>query len=134
MSDMNDLRALCAKMKELQAQKDDVDAKSTELTKQLDELRLKQIPELMEALEVKNATFEGLGRVQLASDLYCSTKPGQKDSAMQWLRDCGYADMISESYNATSMKALIRRLIVDGTEVPEFLNVTPFIRASIVKA
>ncbi len=53
---------------------------------------------------------------------------------MAWLRDCGYADMISEAYNATSMKALIRRLIIDGTEVPEFMNVTPFMRASIVKA
>ena len=31
-------------------------------------------------------------------------------------------------------KALVRRLIEQGAEIPECLNVTPFIRASIVKA
>lgn len=132
MGDLTDLRALCALMKQAQERKDVLEEQLKSVNIELDDLRLKQIPEMMEALEVKNATFEGLGRVQLASDLYCSTKAGQKDVAMEWLRDCGYADMISETYNASSMKALIRRLIVDGTEIPEFLNVTPFIRASIV--
>jgi len=134
MADLNNLRDLVARMKDLQAQKEGLDEHSKEITAQLDDLRLKQIPEMMEALEVKNATFEGLGRVQLATDLYCSTKAGQKDAAMQWLRDMDLPDMISETYNASSMKALVRRLIEQGVEIPEFLNVTPFIRASIVKA
>ena len=134
MTDMNDLRALCIEMKALQDKKAGLEEQEKEVNMALDELRLKKIPEMCEALGVKNATFEGLGRVQLATDLYCSTKAGQKDAAMVWLRDCGYADMISETYNATSMKALIRRLIENGTEIPEFMNVTPFIRASIVKA
>ena len=134
MSDLTNLRALCVEMKSLQDQKDTLDEQVKLIVARLDTLRLKEIPEMMDTLEVKNTTFEGLGRVQLASDLYCSTKAGQKDKAMQWLRDCGYEEMISESYNATSMKALVRRLIVDGTEIPEFMNVTPFMRASIVKA
>lgn len=121
-------------MKIAQDEKEALEEQIKAVNMRLDELRLKQIPEMMDQLEVKNAVFTGLGRVQLASDLYCSTKAGQKDQAMQWLRDCGYAEMISESYNATSMKALVRRLIVEGTEIPEFMNVTPFIRASIVKA
>lgn len=121
-------------MRELQIEIDERDEVTKLLSAQLDDLRLRKIPELMESLEVKTATFEGLGRVQLAGDLYCSTAKGRKDEVMQWLRDCGYEDMISESYNATSMKALIRRLLVDGTEVPDFMQVTPFTRASIVKA
>jgi hypothetical protein len=120
-------------MKETQERKEAIEETLKGINQELDDLRLKRIPELMDALEVKNATFEGLGRIQLASDLYCSTKAGQKDAAMQWLRDCGYDEMISESYNASSMKALVRRMIVDGVEAPEFLSVTPFIRASIVK-
>ena len=132
MADLNDLRALVAQMKETQARKEVAEEGLKLINADLDELRLKRIPELMDSLGVKNATFEGLGRVQLASDLYCSTKAGQKDAAMQWLRDCGYADMISETYNASSMKALVRQLIVGGIEPPEFLSVTPFMRASIV--
>lgn len=134
MADLNTLRALCAEMQAIQTQKDELDERSKDLTKALDDLRLKQIPEMMDALECKNATFPGIGRVQLAADLYCSTKAGQKDAAMQWLRDLEMDGMISETYNASSMKALVRRLIEAGTEVPEFMNVTPFIRASIVKA
>jgi len=134
MPSLTDLRDLCVQMKRLQEEIDVLDEKDKALKIQLDDLRLKRIPELMDQLEVKNATFEGIGRVQLASDLYCSTKAGQKDMAMQWLRDLGLDDMISETYNATSMKALVRRLIVDGSEIPECLSVTPFTRASIVKA
>ncbi len=134
MADLNTLRSLCAQMRALQTEKEQLEEKSSELNAKIDELRLRKIPELMDQLEVKNATFEGLGRVQLATDLYCSTKAGKKDEAMLWLRDLGLDDMISETYNATSMKALVRRLIQDGAEIPECLSVTPFIRASIVKA
>jgi len=134
MADLNALRDLCLRMQSLQDQRDALDDKSKELGTAIDELRLKLIPELMDQLEVKNATFEGVGRVQLAADLYCSTKAGQKYRAMEWLRDMEMDGMITETYNASSMKALIRRLMVDGVEIPEFMNVTPFIRASIVKA
>jgi len=134
MADLTTLRELCVQMQTYQEMKDAIDTQSKELGALIDNLRLKQIPEMMDQLEVKNATFQGIGRVQLAADLYCSTKAGQKDQAMQWLRDMEMDGMISETYNASSMKALVRRLMVEGTEIPEFMNVTPFIRASIVKA
>lgn len=134
MSDLNKIRTLCLEMQSLQEQKEAIDSASTALNKALDELRLKQIPEAMEAAGVKNATFPGIGRVQLAADLYCSTKEGQKNAAMQWLRDMELDGMIQETYNASSMKALIRRLIEQGADLPDCFNITPFIRASIVKA
>lgn len=132
---LDQLRAYCAEMKRIQEEYDSTSARKTELGEQLDELRLRKIPELMESMEIKNATYEGIGRVQLATDLYASTKAGQKEQAMVWLRDCGYADMITETYNATSLKALFRRQIAEGIEIPEeIFSVQPFIRASIVKA
>ena len=133
--DMNALRAMCARMKDLQDRKAALEDSLTEINKELDKIRTKEIPEAMEALELRNATFEGLGRVQLATDLYASTKEGKKEAAIQWLQDCGYENMIVETYNASSLKALFRRMIADGAEIPEdVFNVTPFIRASIVKA
>lgn len=131
--DLNTLRELCAEMKELQQEALNLKALAAEVKIPLDNLRLRKIPDLMQALEVKTATFQGLGRVQTAPDLYCSTAKGRKMDAMQWLRDCGYDDMISETYNSGTMKALIRRLMVEGSDVPDFMNVTPFVRASIVK-
>ena len=135
MSDMNQLRTLCVQMKDLQRRKDELETQLSTVNGDLDNLRLREIPTLMESLEVKNATFEGVGRVQLASDLYASTREGKKDTAMQWLRDCGYEGMITETYNASSLKALLRRLMVEGAEIPDdIFNVTLFIRASVVKA
>ena len=132
---MDDLRAHCARMKELQAAKDDLESQLTIINKELDVIRTKKIPELMESMELRNVTIEGLGRVQLAADIYASTREGQKEAAMNWLRDLGYEGMITETYNASSLKALFRRLMVDGADIPEdIFSVTPFMRASIVKA
>lgn len=134
MADLNTLRELCAKMQGLQTEKETLEESLKTTNAAIDDLRLKQIPEMMGQIEVRNATFPGIGRIQLAADLYCSTKAGQKDAAMQWLRDMEMDGMISETYNASSMKALVRRLIEQGAEIPDCLNVSPFIRASIVKA
>ncbi len=134
MADLNTLRELCAKMQGLQTEKETLEESLKTTNAAIDDLRLKQIPEMMDQIEVRNATFPGIGRIQLAADLYCSTKAGQKDAAMQWLRDMEMDGMISETYNASSMKALVRRLIEQGAEIPDCLNVSPFIRASIVKA
>lgn len=132
---MDQLRGLCAAMKEQQDRKIELEDQLTAVNKDLDRLRLVEIPQLMESLQVKTATFAGLGRVQTAADLYASTREGQKAAAMQWLRDCGYADMITETYNASSLKALFRRQLAEGVDIPEeIFNVAPFVRASIVKA
>lgn len=134
-ADQEVLREMCARMKELQAKAVELKAQSAEVKIPLDELRLRKIPEMLEALGVKTVTFHGIGRVQTAPDIYASTKKGKKPEAMQWLRDCGYEGMISETYNASSLKALFRRQIVEGVEIPDdIFNVTPFVRASIVKA
>lgn len=132
---MDQLKALCIDFKVLQDRKDTLEAELTEINKALDVVRISKIPELMESLDLRTATFQGLGRVQLASDVHASTKSGKKDLAMQWLRDCGYQDMITETYNASSLKALFRRQIKEGIEIPDdIFNVQPFIRASLVKA
>lgn len=132
---MEELRGLCVHMRELEASKDELEEQLKSVNRSLDELRLKKIPELMETLELRNATFAGVGRVQLASDLYASTREGRKADAMQWLRDCGYEGMITETYNASSLKALFRRQMAEGVMPPDkIFSVTPFIRASIVKA
>ena len=131
---MEELRSYCARMRVLQEQKDALEVDLSEVNKELDLLRTKKIPELMESMELRNVTIEGIGRVQLAADIYASTREGKKDAAMQWLRDLGYDNMIQETYNSSSLKALLRRMLAEGVDIPDdIFNVTPFTRASIVK-
>jgi hypothetical protein len=131
---MNKLRELCVTMQEMAVEIEKIETDLADFKKSYDQLRTVTIPAKLEELGLRNATFEGIGRVQVAADLQCSTAAGRKGDAMQWLKDSGYADMIREDYNASSMKALVKRLLVDGVEIPDFMNVYPFQRASIVKA
>ncbi len=132
---MDTLRNMCVEMRRLQNITADLKVQIAEAKMPLDDLRLKKIPEMMQQLEVTTTTFAGLGRVQLAGDLYASTRKGKKDDAMQWLRDCGHGSLIKEGYNASSVKAIFRGYLKEGTEIPDdIFSVTPFIRASIVKA
>ena len=131
---MEELRSYCARMQVLQEEKNALEADLSAVNKELDLIRTKKIPELMESMELRNVTIEGIGRVQLAADIYASTREGKKDAAMQWLRDLGYDNMIQETYNSSSLKALLRRMLAEGVDVPDdIFNVTPFTRASIVK-
>lgn len=131
---MEELRSYCARMQVLQEEKNALEADLSAVNKELDFIRTKAIPELMESMELRNVTIEGIGRVQLASDIYTSTRDGKKDAAMEWLRDLGYEDMIQETYNSSSLKALFRRMLAEGIDIPDdIFNVTPFTRASIVK-
>jgi hypothetical protein len=132
---MLELRFLCEQMRQLEDKKAALEEQLKAVNADYDKIRKISIPEAMMALELRNATFEGLGRVQLAEDIYASTREGKKPEALQWLRDCGYDNMIDETYNASSIKALFRRMIKSGAPLPDdIFNVTPFTRASIVKA
>lgn len=131
---MEELRSHCARMRVLQEQKDNLESELAAVNKELDFTRTKAIPELMESMELRNVTIEGIGRVQLTADIYASTRDGKKDAAMEWLRDLGYENMIQETYNSSSLKALLRRMLAEGVDIPDdIFNVTPFTRASIVK-
>ena len=133
--DLLTLRDLCARMKDLQTKATEIKAQGAEVKMDLDDLRMRKIPDLMQHLEIQTTTFKGLGRVQLASDLRASTKKGMKPLAMQWLRDLGYEGMITETYNASTIKSLFRQQIKDGVMPPDdIFNILPFTRASIVKA
>lgn len=141
MSTMMDLRFKCEAMRVLQEQKEALEEQLSGINKQLDDMRQREIPQMMNDMGVANATFDTFfadgrkGRVQLAADIFMSTNEGKKEDAMTWLRDCGYGGLIQETYNASSVKAIFRQMIVNGTEIPEdIFKVTPFQRASIVRA
>lgn len=135
MSDQDlELRFLAEEMKALEDEKERLEELAKDNNAKLDELRLRRIPEKMAAMGIKTINFTGLGRVQLASDIYASTKAEKKLDAYQWLRDIGQDGMIAETVNASTLKALFRRMLKEGVPIPEeIFNVTPFTRASIVK-
>lgn len=132
---MDQLRDYAARLRQLREDKETAEAALSQVNKEIEDLSQRKIPELMESLQLKNATFDGIGRVQLAADLYASTREGQKEAAIQWLEDCGLEGLVTRTYNASSLKAVFRRMLAEGADIPDdIFNVTPFVRASVVKA
>ncbi len=102
--------------------------------KLLEHIRIILLPDRMEdeGYEV-GLKITDLGRINLTADVRASIPAACRKEAYEWLSDHGH-DLVTETVNASSLKALARRLLRDNDPLPEdYFNVTPFTRASITK-
>jgi hypothetical protein len=126
---------LCREFKAVKDAKEAADVIAKELNRRYDFLRLAMIPKRFEDEGLSNIKVDGVGRVQLASDLYAAILPGMKPKAYEWLDDNGRGDIVQKTVNASTLKATLKKMIVNGEEYPaELFKAEPFTRASIVKA
>lgn len=101
--------------------------------KAYDHMRVMVVPAKMDAEGLDGMTVAGIGRVSITGDIHASTV--DKAGAFLWLEENGHGDIIQETVNAGTLKALLRRRLKEGEEIPEALfKVSPFDRASITKA
>ena len=130
---MENIIAMARRMREIQAKKDEIDVEYKALNIELDQIRLKDIPEAMAEADIRSLTVDGIGRVQLAADCYATIK--DKALGYEWLREHGYDGLIGEYVQPNTFKAAVKDAMKNGQEWPEDLfSITPFTRASIVKA
>lgn len=131
---MNELKAMAERMRMLQREKEELEETLKGVNKDLDELRLRAIPEYMAENDLRTVTLEGIGRVQLAMDCYATIQPDKKAEAYEWLQEHGFDGLIQPYIQPATMKAAIKDAVRQGQEFPpELFNVQPFTRASIVK-
>lgn len=137
--DMN-LLELAAAMKGIREQLDATKELATSYQKQFDLLRLRFIPEMMEEQGIRNITLEGIGRVGLTADFYCSTPAENREAVRRWMVEHDHGSLVSETINASTLKSWVKNQLTEGDELPcdlegePLLNVSPFTRASITKA
>lgn len=126
------IHELAVEMRALQTRKDEVSEVLQGINGRLDEIRLRLIPDAMNDADIRSVTFEGIGRVQLAMDLFASIK--DKELGYSWLNQHGFDGLIQPYVQPSTFKAEVKRALKDGQEFPEELfTITPFMRASIVK-
>ena len=125
------LLEMAQKMRRLQANKEELESSLKEINKELDQLRLKDIPEFMAENDIRTITFDGIGRVQLAMDVYATML--DKEACYNWLRDNGYDGLIQPYVQPSTFKASVKEALKEGQEFPaELFKIDPFTRASIV--
>jgi hypothetical protein len=96
-----------------------------------DYIRLVLLPEKMDQEGIDSPfNVAEVGRIVLTSDVRVSVL--DKDAEYDWLEFNGHGDLITQTVNAASLSALVRRYLREGKTVPESVfKVTPFTRASI---
>jgi hypothetical protein len=130
---MENIVAMARHMRGLQETKESMEEALKGVNKELDDLRLRQIPEAMAEADIRTLTIEGVGRVQLAMDVYASIK--DKAAGYAWLEEHGYGGLITPYVQPSTFKAAVKDALKNGQEFPdETFSITPFTRASIVKA
>lgn len=129
------LPQMAAELKSLNQEVEAQDRILKDLKAKRDILRINVIPERMEEEGTSNATYKGVGRLQLTGDAHVSTVKGAKDDLMQWLIDNDFEDLITEVVNASTLKAFYKEQFEKGNPVPPdtIVRFDPFTRASITK-
>ena len=102
--------------------------------KLFEHVRINVLPDRMEEEGYEGGLkITDLGRINLTADVRASIPAVCRKEAYEWLCDHGH-DLVTETVNAASLKALARRLLRDNDPLPEdYFKVVPYTRASITK-
>lgn len=115
--------------------KADAKLEAAAVEEKFDALTKQVIPDKMTEEGIKTIAIDGVGRLQLSAQAYCSTKAGMKDALFDWLIENDFKDLITDVVNASTLKAFIKEQLNLGEKVPpdEIINYDPYLRASVVK-
>jgi hypothetical protein len=99
----------------------DADQVLKDLKKMAEVLTTKTIPELMNDLGMDKARLRGIGELKIVPELYCSIPAAVREEAKQWLSEHGYGDLITETVNASTLRAWAKEQLLNGVEIPDEL-------------
>ena len=121
-----DLKTLAMVHQNLNDLTDEIDEARKVLSKTYDWLRHSLMIDKMDDAGLESFSVAGVGRVYIQSSLNASIRAGAKEGAYEWLNDHGHGDLIQETVNSSSLKALAKAKIQDNDSLPEELfNVSP---------
>jgi hypothetical protein len=128
------VQELATMQKEVAEVKDTIKSLTTNVVKMHDAIRKHYLPGKMEDEGIDRITVSGVGSVSIVADAYISVRGERKEDAYTWLNDNGYGDLIKETVNASTLKALGKELLEKGTSLPEeYFSVSPFVRTNLRK-
>lgn len=126
-----DLALALAKAKD---QLDAVAKAKSALQEAYDNLRQRVIPSKMEEEGLSTITVAGVGRMTITAQLQVSVRPEFKIQLKQWLVDNGHAELVTETINASTLKAWYKEQLMNGEELPDdMLNIYGFDQVSLTK-
>lgn len=114
---------------------DEVKSVQAELQKHYDHITINVAPEMMDEEGVEVTRIKDVGRLQMKSDIRCTTPSENRDQLIYWLQKNGCGSMVKNDVNASTLKAFVKDAMKNGSPYPEeLLNIHPYTRATVVKA
>jgi len=97
------------------------------LEKQYATLKTELREKLKQAMEEfgmdKVTTEDGLTAYLADPRIFAGCSKDDRDALHAWLRETGRDDVIKESVNANTLSAMIKEMIIEKQEVPEFITI-----------
>jgi hypothetical protein len=95
------------------------------------------VPDKLDADDMVNVTIadsEGnKKRWQTSGQLQCGVLAADREALYKWLEEHGNESLITDTVNSSTLKAFVKKLIKEGKEVPDMVNIHPYQQASLVK-
>mgnify|MGYP001065251056 CR=1 FL=1 len=108
----------------------ELDAVKSHMGKMYDRLRFSVTPKLLDDSGMSSAKVDGVGTIVVEDDI--RLKVLDREAEFDWLMEIGSGDLIQETINAGTLKALVRRRIKAGEAIPDSIfAVVPFSRTKI---
>ena len=118
--------------------KDEIAEKDHEIKKQkeiFDLLRLKIIPDKLDAEGMSSINIRGVGRLGVTLDVNVSVLAENRPAFYEWLNENGHGGLIKPYAQPSTVKAFIKEQLKEGEVFPDDLvEATPFYRASVTKS
>ena len=143
MSDDNDKYGLDGKqitdiaerLRLLKAHKDTYTEKLSGINKEIEYIERIKLPDMMDDLGTTSMRLDGIGRLTISTDAFVSTKAAHKAELYEWLENNGHGDLITNTVNASTLKAFVKSLDKQGEEIPEdFINYTPYSKVTLYRS
>ena len=118
---MSRIVELATELSVLKSRKDEIGEVEKVINIRIEEITKQLLPEAMDDEGVSNISIEGVGRITLRGEVYCSILADNREAAYNWLRDTGRGSLITETVNASTLKAAAKAWLKRGEEIPESL-------------
>lgn len=128
MPSKEELGSLTDKIKEyddLMFEAGHLDAQLKEKMARINDITLKEIPEMFSDIGLSSFTLEDGRKVKVAPQVSASITKANKEQAFEWLREKGHGDLIKEvvtiSVHPQTLKAFVREQLGKQVVFPENL-------------
>lgn len=112
-----DVVAMTRFLVQLRTLSEQVEATTKPFNDLYNEFKDVRVPKAFEDAGVPTVNLDEGFRVTVSHKVRASVKGGMKEQALQWLRDNGLGDIVSETVNSSTLSAVARTMVEENREL-----------------